>query len=131
MYAIRSYYVHEHVQVLADEEDGHALFLLLVEHIVNRDGGPDIEAPHRVGGDQEPGTELDLPAEKDLLNVPPRKLAHDMVNRGRRDVVFPHDPLGVRPSGLPVHEGTLPVVIAFQENVVGNVHPGHERNNFV
>ena len=109
-----------HVQVLAHKEDAHPVLLLLVEDVVDGVGGVDVQAPHRVGGDEHVGPRLDLPAQQDLLHVAAGEQAHRSLGGGGDHPQLLNHVLRVRSPQLPVHQGTLAVPVVFQQHVVGD-----------
>ena len=68
--------LQQHVQVLADKDHGDALFLLLVDQIVDGIGGIDVQPAHRVGRHQHRRGGGYLAPDQNLLHVAAREPAH-------------------------------------------------------
>ena len=88
--------LQQHVQVLADVDDGDALHLLLRQQVVNGIGGVDVQAAHGVGRHQHGGGLGDLAADQHLLHVAAGHAAHGEGRAGRDDVQLFPDAVGQR-----------------------------------
>ena len=118
--------LQQHVQILAHQDHGHALQLLLVEQAVDGVGGVDVQAPDGIGGHEHRGGGVDLPAHQHLLHVAAGQPPHRRGHAGGDDLQLLNEPLGQGPGGLPVYKGALVLPVGLEHHVVHHVHARHQ-----
>ena len=118
--------LQQHVQILADEHHGHALFLLLVEQVIDHIAGVDVQTAHRVGGDQQVRVGFDLAAQQHLLHVAAAHQPHRGLDAGGHDGELLHQLFRQCTGRGTIHKGALAIPVALQQHVVGHAHAGHQ-----
>ena len=114
--------LQQNIQILADINDCYTALFLLIQQVVDRVGGVDVQPAHGVGGHQHNGVRGDFSPDKHLLHIAARQTGDRRVQVGRNDAQLPLDRLGQCKGGLAVHDGRMALAVAFQHHVVGHAH---------
>ena len=86
----------------------------------------DIEAAHRVRGDEQLGVQVDFAAEEHLLDVAAGELFNLMIGGGRCDFEALDDGVGDLAALCAVHHDAGHVLIGFEQHVVDDGHGADE-----
>ena len=114
--------LEQHVEVLADIDDGDAVHLLLGQQIVDGVGCVDVQAAHGVGRHQHGGGLGDLASDEHLLHVAARHTADGERRAGRHDAELFPDAVGERFGVLAVDEHALALAPGAEHHVARHAH---------
>ena len=116
----------KHVELFADEYNGDALLLLLVEQIVNYVRGVYIKTSDRVCGHKDRRRRSEFPADEHLLDVAAGKRSHGGGNRRSHDSELVADTLRELLRRFLVGQRRRAAVIILEQHVIDHAHSADE-----